>query len=65
LRFLAHGLPGVWYPAGTQHEIIYHQPECFGCGLETCIVMEKKCLRSVTVDEMEQAAGAFWAAVKF
>lgn len=57
IAFSAHGLPGVWYPAGKQHEIIYHQPECFGCGLETCIVMEKKCLRSVTVDEMEQAVG--------
>jgi ADP-heptose:LPS heptosyltransferase len=56
IAFSGHGLPGVWYPAGTQHEIIYHQPECFGCGLETCVVMEKKCLRSVTVDEMEQAA---------
>jgi ADP-heptose:LPS heptosyltransferase len=57
IAFSAHGLPGVWYPFGQQHEIIYHQPECFGCGLETCIVMEKKCLRSVTVDEMERAAG--------
>jgi ADP-heptose:LPS heptosyltransferase len=57
IAFSAHGLPGVWYPVGRQHQIIYHQPECFGCGLETCIVMEKKCLRSITVDEMEQAVG--------
>jgi len=56
IAFSAHGLPGVWYPAGRKHQIIYHQPECFGCGLETCIVMEKKCMTSVTVDEMEQAA---------
>jgi ADP-heptose:LPS heptosyltransferase len=57
IAFSAHGLPGVWYPAGPKHQIIYHQPECFGCGLETCIVMEKKCMTSVTVDEMEQAVG--------
>ncbi len=57
IAFSAHGLPGVWYPAGRQHQIVYHQPECFGCGLETCIVMEKKCMTSVTVDEMEQAVG--------
>jgi len=57
IAFSAHALPGVWYPAGARHQIVYHQTECFGCGLETCIVMEKKCLRSVTVDEMEQAAG--------
>jgi heptosyltransferase-3 len=55
IAFSAHGLPGVWFPAGEQHQIIYHQPECFNCGLETCVVMEKKCMRSITVDEMEQA----------
>jgi len=57
IAFSAHGLPGVWFPNGTKHQIVYHQPECFNCGLETCIVMEKKCMRSITVDEMEQAVG--------
>ena len=57
IAFSAHGLPGVWFPNGRQHQIAYHQPECFNCGLETCIVMEKKCMRSITVDEMEQAVG--------
>lgn len=57
IAFSAHGLPGVWYPTGEQHEIVYHQTECFNCGLETCIEMEKKCLRSITVDEMERAVG--------
>ena len=57
IAFSAHGLPGVWYPAGRQHQIVYHQPECFGCGLETCIAMKKKCMTSVTVEEMEQAVG--------
>ncbi len=57
IAFSAHGLPGVWYPTGEQHQIVYHQPECFGCWLETCIVMEKKCMRSITVDEMEHAVG--------
>lgn len=53
--FSARNLPGVWFPPGKGNAIVYHQPECAGCGLETCIVMEKKCIRSVTVDEMEQA----------
>ena len=57
IAFSAHGLPGVWFPAGRQHQIVYHKPECFNCGLETCIVMEKKCMRSITVDEMAQAVG--------
>jgi heptosyltransferase III len=55
--FGARDLPGVWFPPGDRNQIVYHQPECFGCGLETCIKMEKKCIRSVTVDEMEHAAG--------
>jgi ADP-heptose:LPS heptosyltransferase len=53
--FSAMGLPGVWFPPGEHNQIIYHQTECYGCGLQTCVVMEKKCIRSVTVDEMEQA----------
>lgn len=57
IAFSAHGLPGVWYPAGEQHQIVYHQTDCFGCGLDTCIVEQRKCLRSVTVDEMERAVG--------
>jgi heptosyltransferase-3 len=57
IAFSAHGLPGVWFPVGDQHEIVYHQVECFNCGLETCVVMEKKCMRSIAVDEMEQSVG--------
>ena len=53
--FSARDLPGVWFPPGSRNVIVHHQPECAGCGLETCIEMEKKCIRSVTVDEMEQA----------
>ena len=57
IAFSAHGLPGVWFPAGDRNQIVYHQPECFNCGLETCIVKEKRCMRSITVDEMQQAVG--------
>ena len=53
--FAAQELPGVWYPPGDRNQVIYHQPECFGCRLETCIEMQKKCILSITVDEVEQA----------
>jgi ADP-heptose:LPS heptosyltransferase len=53
--FGARDLPGVWFPPGERNQVIYHQPECFGCGLETCIENQKKCIRSVTVDEVENA----------
>jgi hypothetical protein len=53
--FSARNLPGVWFPPGERNMIIYHQQECQGCHLETCIIMDKKCIRTVTVDEMEEA----------
>ena len=53
--FSARDPAGVWFPPGLRNQIVSHRPECAGCGLETCTVMEKKCIRSVTVDEMELA----------
>jgi heptosyltransferase III len=55
IAFSARGLPGVWYPAGEQHRVIYHKVNCFGCNLETCILEGRKCLTSITVDEMAKA----------
>jgi heptosyltransferase-3 len=55
IAFSARGLPGVWYPVGSQHRVIYHKVNCFGCNLETCIVENRKCLTSITVDEMADA----------
>ncbi len=56
IAFSAHGLPGVWFPVGEMHQIVYHRTECHGCGLEICIDREQQCMREITVDEMEQAA---------
>ena len=53
--FSARGRPGIWFPLGERNVIVYHQPECKGCGLETCIEMKKICIRTITVDELEQA----------
>jgi ADP-heptose:LPS heptosyltransferase len=50
--FAARNLPRVWFPHGAQHRVIYHEVDCMGCGLETCIVQQKKCLTSVTVEEV-------------
>jgi heptosyltransferase III len=55
IAFSARGLPGVWYPAGKNHRIIYYQVNCFGCNLETCIVEGRKCLASISVEEMALA----------
>ncbi|WP_158794105.1 glycosyltransferase family 9 protein [Granulicella sp. L60] len=50
--FSARNKPRTWFPYGKQHRVIYHQTDCWGCGLETCIIERKKCLTSVTVEEV-------------
>jgi ADP-heptose:LPS heptosyltransferase len=57
IAFSAAGLSGVWYPAGQRHQIVYHQTSCHGCKLETCVVEARRCLTSITVEEMAAAAG--------
>ncbi len=52
--FAARNKPRVWFPYGKQHRVVYHKTECWGCGLETCIVERKRCLTSITVDEVVQ-----------
>ena len=61
IAFSARGLPGVWYPAGSRHRIIYHQVNCFGCNLETCIAEARKCLTSIAVEEMAAAVDSVLA----
>lgn len=55
IPFSAMGNPGVWFPAGSHHQIVYHQTSCFGCYQESCIVEKRRCLTSITVSEMEAA----------
>ncbi len=53
--FAARNIPRVWFPFGEGHRVVYHEVDCMGCGLETCTVERKKCLLSITVDEVTQA----------
>jgi hypothetical protein len=55
IAFSARGLPGVWYPAGRGHHILYRDVSCAGCNLETCIVEARRCLTAITVDDMAAA----------
>jgi len=50
--FAARNIPRVWFPHGDRHRVIYHEVDCMGCGLETCIVQQKKCLTSIAVEEV-------------
>ncbi len=57
--FAARNIPSQWFPYGPAHRILYHRVECAGCGLETCIEQQKKCILSITVDEvLTQVHGA-------
>ncbi len=53
--FAARNKPRVWFPFGGQHRILYHRVDCWGCGLETCLEQRRKCLLSITVDEVVNA----------
>jgi len=53
--FAARNLPGHWYPRGSHNRVIYHQTECYGCNLEVCITERKRCILSISVDEVETA----------
>lgn len=53
--FSARNKPGVWFPAGSGHHVIYHQTDCYGCGLDQCDKYKKKCITSVSVDEVFEA----------
>lgn len=53
--FSSRNLPGEWFPYGDQHRVLYHPISCQGCRLEVCIELDKKCIRSITVDEVESS----------
>jgi heptosyltransferase-3 len=53
--FAARNKPRVWFPYGSQHRVVYHRVDCWGCGLETCTEQRRKCLLSITVDEVIKA----------
>jgi heptosyltransferase-3 len=53
--FSARHFPRQWYPRGNFNTIIYHRTDCAGCGLDVCVVQQKKCILSITVNEVTSA----------
>jgi heptosyltransferase III len=60
IAFAARTKPGIWFPQGKGHRILYRNVDCAGCNLETCIEQKKKCLTSITVDDMLTASVEAW-----
>ena len=56
IAFTAAGIPGAWFPAGPAHQIVYHRTSCSNCQLETCTAEARRCMTSITVDEIYAAA---------
>ena len=53
--FSARDKPGVWFPHGEGHRVLYHQTDCYGCQLTTCEKYGAKCIASIEVDEVQAA----------
>jgi ADP-heptose:LPS heptosyltransferase len=58
--FSAQSKPGVWFPLSPTNLAVYHETDCFGCGLKTCVEQQKRCILSITPDEMIDAATVAW-----
>jgi ADP-heptose:LPS heptosyltransferase len=53
--FSAKNPPGEWFPRGENHRVLYHKTDCFGCRLMTCVDHKKKCIMSISVEEVQLA----------
>lgn len=53
--FPARNPPGRWFPFGEGHQILYHRVSCSPCELNVCIEEGKRCILSITVDEVMDA----------
>jgi ADP-heptose:LPS heptosyltransferase len=56
IPFAALDRPGRWFPIGSGHRPIYHHVDCENCLLTVCIEQRKKCLTTISVEEMLAAA---------
>ena len=60
IAFASRTMPGIWYPIGSGHQIVYHALPCSNCDLTVCIENQRRCLTSITIEEMLEAALTAW-----
>lgn len=60
IAFASRTEPGIWYPNGPDHQVVYHRQSCSNCDLEVCTENKKRCLTSIEPDEMLEAAKRAW-----
>ena len=54
--FAARTLPGIWFPRGKNNQILYKQTDCANCGLQVCLKENRRCILSITPEEMVASA---------
>jgi len=62
--FSARNKPGIWFPHGSHHRVIYHRTDCHGCRLDRCGEHGKKCITSITVPEVFDAVSGMLTEIK-
>jgi lipopolysaccharide heptosyltransferase II len=53
--FTRREFPGMWWPHGSQHEVLLKDVECHTCFLDAC-PYDNKCIKMIGVDEVIAAA---------
>lgn len=54
--FAARTLPGIWFPQGDGHEVLYSKTSCSNCRLDVCIKEKQRCLSVITPTDVLNAA---------
>ena len=50
--FSSKSPPGFWFPAGPNNKVFYTRIECEGCEKTECISLKKKCILSISVNDV-------------
>jgi lipopolysaccharide heptosyltransferase II len=53
--FTRREFPGMWWPHGSQHQVLMKNVECHTCFLDAC-PYDNKCIKAIGVDEVIAAA---------
>jgi heptosyltransferase-3 len=53
--FSARARPGIWFPNQEKAEIFYRDVSCSNCNLKVCTIEKKKCLTSITPEQVTTA----------
>jgi ADP-heptose:LPS heptosyltransferase len=61
--FSARNWPGEWFPFGEGHHVIRHEVPCAGCRLTRCLEEDRRCIVSITVNEVIEAVSLTLARV--